>query len=375
MIRRPPRSTLFPYTTLFRSSAIFYTSKVSPPDIKILFPKNNSSAFLLDNQNPTWKGIKIFCQASANFGKLDGFAIKVDDGNWSSWQPDSIYYLNKQIYPGLTEGIHTIKVISRNNALVVVPTPAQITINIIKPTHQKQWLMIDDSKNQNGTTEHPTDEQINQFYDSLFTGIPYDSWNIVLQGMITKSVIGQYKYVLWHSDNRNVSSLPKAVGVLTDYLNTGGRLMITGWNFYSAFTSNQAWQDSITFYGNFLQDYLHIEGQRTLSGALLDSVIIKEKDNSISIGAIDKTKLWSFRKGLYDVNNFNNLGAFTDQLFFYHSAADSNQVNMNTVIGFGYHNYEYSVVVSGFPFYYLTREGAGKVFLRAMEYLETNFPY
>src|SRR5437899_11997325 len=31
MIRRPPRSTLFPYTTLFRSSAVGLPSRRSPP--------------------------------------------------------------------------------------------------------------------------------------------------------------------------------------------------------------------------------------------------------------------------------------------------------------------------------------------------------
>src|SRR3712207_9131829 len=32
MIRRPPRSTLFPYTTLFRSSAVCMTSQVAATD-------------------------------------------------------------------------------------------------------------------------------------------------------------------------------------------------------------------------------------------------------------------------------------------------------------------------------------------------------
>jgi len=31
MIRRPPRSTLFPYTTLFRSLAIYFVSKLGAP--------------------------------------------------------------------------------------------------------------------------------------------------------------------------------------------------------------------------------------------------------------------------------------------------------------------------------------------------------
>src|SRR2546429_8339998 len=32
MIRRPPRSTLFPYTTLFRSRSFFYVVAVGDPD-------------------------------------------------------------------------------------------------------------------------------------------------------------------------------------------------------------------------------------------------------------------------------------------------------------------------------------------------------
>src|SRR5260370_25267196 len=39
MIRRPPRSTLFPYTTLFRSLLIYSTSQPGPP-IKLLVNAN-----------------------------------------------------------------------------------------------------------------------------------------------------------------------------------------------------------------------------------------------------------------------------------------------------------------------------------------------
>src|SRR5256885_12952203 len=35
MIRRPPRSTLFPYTTLFRSGTLFLKGKPSPPTARV----------------------------------------------------------------------------------------------------------------------------------------------------------------------------------------------------------------------------------------------------------------------------------------------------------------------------------------------------
>src|SRR2546425_8804973 len=38
MIRRPPRSTLFPYTTLFRSPAAAHVVWASPPDVRVLGP-------------------------------------------------------------------------------------------------------------------------------------------------------------------------------------------------------------------------------------------------------------------------------------------------------------------------------------------------
>src|SRR2546429_829721 len=44
MIRRPPRSTLFPYTTLFRSHAIVDTTgRVEPASVRII--KSPSQAF------------------------------------------------------------------------------------------------------------------------------------------------------------------------------------------------------------------------------------------------------------------------------------------------------------------------------------------
>src|SRR2546427_5270285 len=62
MIRRPPRSTLFPYTTLFRSDGSTVTSQ--------LFPKADASEFLptlsvLYRMNAQWS---LFANAGKSFG-------------------------------------------------------------------------------------------------------------------------------------------------------------------------------------------------------------------------------------------------------------------------------------------------------------------
>src|SRR5256885_5305352 len=45
MIRRPPRSTLFPYTTLFRSRGLFVDARLEPGDTVVLQGTGGVSIF------------------------------------------------------------------------------------------------------------------------------------------------------------------------------------------------------------------------------------------------------------------------------------------------------------------------------------------
>jgi len=209
----------------------------------------------------------------------------------------------------------------------------------------------------------------------MLSDIQYDSWDIANQGRLTREIIGKYKYVIWQTDDYRSTDLTSYTGLLTDYLNTKGRMLISGWNYYSYFQNNDTWLDSTNIYGNILKDYLHINGARTIEDALLDSILVKEENKSYNINAVDSLKLFSFRKGLFKVIDFNNLGSFTTPLFYY-SASDTTESNFNNLtIGFGYHNSEYQIVVAGFPYYYLELDAAKNVFRRSKEFLEKEFPY
>src|SRR5688572_31277616 len=53
MIRRPPRSTLFPYTTLFRSRNIFaLTSILERYEMDVQYAENGHDALRMLNDNP-----------------------------------------------------------------------------------------------------------------------------------------------------------------------------------------------------------------------------------------------------------------------------------------------------------------------------------
>src|SRR5258708_27284105 len=48
MIRRPPRSTLFPYTTLFRSEVLTFLREEKPADKHVVITGRNAHASLIE---------------------------------------------------------------------------------------------------------------------------------------------------------------------------------------------------------------------------------------------------------------------------------------------------------------------------------------
>src|SRR2546425_8911798 len=76
MIRRPPRSTLFPYTTLFRSIALAAALAVNPVTGTALLTGSGGS-YALDSGN----GNNVFfdlrdCRVCAELNGLAGFAAR-----------------------------------------------------------------------------------------------------------------------------------------------------------------------------------------------------------------------------------------------------------------------------------------------------------
>src|SRR5256885_9798993 len=53
MIRRPPRSTLFPYTTLFRSGLRLYPRQLAAPDAALFAPRRRGVGV-----PPGWRGAR-----------------------------------------------------------------------------------------------------------------------------------------------------------------------------------------------------------------------------------------------------------------------------------------------------------------------------
>src|SRR2546422_5828122 len=76
MIRRPPRSTLFPYTTLFRSPSPGRTEDAIP--LQLLGDRAAQLKYRLDILALHGVADRIFTERPDPFGKYAGFALELD---------------------------------------------------------------------------------------------------------------------------------------------------------------------------------------------------------------------------------------------------------------------------------------------------------
>src|SRR2546425_11944307 len=90
MIRRPPRSTLFPYTTLFRSAVILGAMAANALNIYT----NSLSALVLDVKAKRWATVLV--------GGLVGLALSIIGGaNFESFYENFLLILDYWIMPWL----------------------------------------------------------------------------------------------------------------------------------------------------------------------------------------------------------------------------------------------------------------------------------
>src|SRR5256885_9523115 len=76
MIRRPPRSTLFPYTTLFRSATLYHDDVMDEADIRRGHQSANSR---WDNTIAILTGDYLFARASQILADLGPEAIRSEE--------------------------------------------------------------------------------------------------------------------------------------------------------------------------------------------------------------------------------------------------------------------------------------------------------
>src|SRR5574337_2114727 len=90
MIRRPPRSTLFPYTTLFRSFGTDSSPKAAMDEVRKAMKPPISAHPVLFKKNGSWASVATFdtqAQASEQLAKFRGVRSSAFIVDLASWCP------------------------------------------------------------------------------------------------------------------------------------------------------------------------------------------------------------------------------------------------------------------------------------------------
>ncbi|MFO7660094.1 MAG: M1 family aminopeptidase [Candidatus Cloacimonadaceae bacterium] len=91
------------------------------------------------------------------------------------------------------------------------------------------FLVVDETRDGTGSTLSPTDQMVDDFYASVLEDFNYTTWDYNFQGAPTLSTLSHYPMVLWHCDDYSEFYLDDAIGTLTSYVISGGKLLISGW--------------------------------------------------------------------------------------------------------------------------------------------------
>ncbi len=210
--------------------------------------------------------------------------------------------------------------------------------NLVSATPQafsfvQDLLVINETRNGNGASISPTDAMVDAFYNQLIQPIAYMSYDVDSQGIPALGLLGDYKVVLWHSDDFSQIQIADALNILSGYLLGGGKLIISGWKTASVLNDS------------FLE---HFAGA---PGLVYDNAagLISAQSAAYPDLIVDTTKLTA---------NWNNMlpmiYTFPDAENVYHTAQMSaSSAGNGNPISFRHEN----LVLFGLPLYFMEADG------------------
>jgi hypothetical protein len=329
----------------------FKTARVEHPETWITSPDSGSTVFILNSTTDTWDGILLSYGGEDTDGEVAAFSWRTDGRSWSDWATETTRLLVASDFAQPIEGPHTISVKSQDNTMVEDPSPASIPVELVLPTFAEAILVVDETKDGTGLEENPTDEQVDSYYDSLLVEEVHTNWDYIESGMPGPDVLGQYRVVLWHTDDVEHEIVEHQEEVAA-YLNVGGKLILSGWRVLYSFSSQY---ETTWLQETFPRDYLHIgyskiDTRPVWTGAL-------------GMGAYegyearpDSAKLRSNRHGrLVEVAKLEPLPPFCEGILaFQHLQGDT--VYQDQPCAAEYAGTTYDVVFFAFPLFYTAAE-------------------
>jgi len=352
----------------------FYTYPTSFPETKILIPSaDKEQMYAKEEIDEWWPGIPLKYTASDKDGTIIEYAWAVDDGEWQ-WTTDTLVYIHPNEFTPPLEGLHTVKVISRDNTNLVDPVGDSKRIDIFIPSFEKDIIIIDETKEDATLPDNGwvTDADVDAFYYEIFGGnrgdLSVTQWDYNLRGFPSIKRLKDYKMIVWHSDNYAVGEgIRKNEKLIKQYLQMGGKLFISGyrvlWNYFddSFYSPMLGLTPPFTFkagaWNGFVNTYLHIN-IANVSGILgnLNSISgVGNFSGELIPDSAKVNKVWPFEGKLGHIITMQELGGFTIPICEYHG--DDPDVD-GMACGLRYYGSVFDLVFLGFPLWHMEYDGA-----------------
>ncbi|HOV16352.1 MAG TPA: M1 family aminopeptidase [Candidatus Cloacimonadota bacterium] len=159
---------------------------------------------------------------------------QLPEGEWTQINPlpvSDLTYTDNAVNNGITYQYRITACDAQN--FLSLPTDAMSATPVDFP-FDWGFLVVDETRDGSGLILSPTDQMVDDFYSSVLAGMPYSQWDYAALGAPSLSTLSHYPLLLWHCDDFSEFYLDDNITVLSSYLISGGKLVVSGWKYPSA---------------------------------------------------------------------------------------------------------------------------------------------
>jgi hypothetical protein len=180
--------------------------------------------------------VEFSASAAAYSGEINAYRWQLGEGEWSEWTMDPVIVMTDAAVND-----YNFHFTARDMAGTASDTISYF-IRIVGQTLSDSVIIVDETVDGNGGPGSPTDAQADQFYTNVLQDyktrqIDYATHKVGLTSYVSPYDIRNAGVIVWHGDDQGAVLLGDNTRILGEFLDRGGRLVISGWNLLRAFTS------------------------------------------------------------------------------------------------------------------------------------------
>ncbi|MDZ7764295.1 MAG: M20/M25/M40 family metallo-hydrolase [Melioribacteraceae bacterium] len=119
-------------------------------------------------------------------------------------------------------------------------------------------LLVDETTDGDGSIQSPTDDEVDDFYNSILSGYQKTNFDLQAQQKIGLADLGAYSAVIWHGDDKTDHQALQFVDEIKKYLDFGGNFLYSGFRPSKTFDGTSNLSEEFDE-GDFIYDYLKID--------------------------------------------------------------------------------------------------------------------